>query len=63
MITGVENESDNGTVTFTNDRQMAGLTLDLQVFKIDDNGFVTMKIKPSISVPNPAGVQEKCSNF
>ncbi len=64
VITGVEkNESDNGTVTFTNDRQMAGLTLDLQVFKIDDNGFVTMKIKPSISVPNSAGVQENVQIF
>ena len=64
VITGVQkNESDNGTVTFTNDRQMAGLILDLQVFKIDDNGFVTMKIQPSISVPNPAGVQENVQIF
>jgi len=36
-------------------RQDAGLKLPLKVSKIDDNGFVTLNMKPSISVPQQAG--------
>ena len=37
---------------------MPVLTVDLEVEKIDDNGFVTLKLDPSIAVPVSAGVQE-----
>ena len=36
----------------------AGLTVDLEVEKIDDNGFVTMKLDPTIAVLNFSKVQE-----
>jgi len=36
-------------------RETAGLTLDVNVAKIDDNGFVSYKVNPeiSVSVPRP----------
>ena len=38
--------------------KMLVLTVDLEVEKIDDNGFVTLKLDPTIAVPVSAGVQE-----
>ena len=59
FITGVsKNVLDNGNEEFTNTRENAGLTVDLSVLKIDDNGFVTINLKPVISVADPAGEQE-----
>ena len=59
VITGVEKtEGSNGSTQFSNTREDAGLTVNLEVEKIDDNGFVTMKLDPTISVPVAAGVQE-----
>ena len=58
VITGVSStETANGSTQFENTRENAGLTLDLQVQKIDDNGFVTMNVNPSVSIPQPAGTQ------
>jgi len=59
VITGVEKtEGANGSTSFSNTREDAGLTVDLEVEKIDDNGFVTLKLDPTIAVPVSAGVQE-----
>ena len=59
VITGVsKNTQENGTVEFVNQRKTMGLTLDVDVQKIDDNGFISMKLIPEISVPIPAGTQE-----
>ncbi len=64
VITGVEpTEATNGSVQYTNTRADAGLTLDVMVNKIDDNGFVTLELKPSVSVPQPAGTQQGVQIF
>ena len=46
--------TDSGT-TLSTERENAGLTLNLDVTKIDDNGFVTLSVNPEISVPQPGG--------
>ena len=59
VITGVSaTETANGSTQFQNTRENAGLTVELSVNKIDDNGFVTLNLAPEISVPVPAGVQQ-----
>ena len=59
VITGVSKDTqENGTVEYTNQRKTMGLTLDVNVQKIDDNGFISMKLEPEVSVPVPAGTQE-----
>ena len=59
VITGVQKTlDDNGSSSFSNTRENAGLTVDLEIEKIDDNGFVTLKLDPTIAVPVSAGVQE-----
>ena len=64
VITGVsKNEGSNGSTQFSNTREDAGLTVDLEVEKIDDNGFVTLKLDPTISVPVSAGSQEGVQIF
>ena len=45
---------DTGTTSFTFEKETAGLVLELNVSKIDDNGFVTMDVNPSVSIPVPA---------
>ena len=57
VITGVEKSELDGSISFNNTREDAGLTVELEVEKIDDNGFVTLKLDPTIAVPVPAGVQ------
>ena len=64
VITGVNStEASNGSVQLTNVREDAGLILDVLVNKIDDNGFVTLKINPTISVPQSAGQQQGVDIF
>lgn len=64
VITGVsKNEGANGSVQFSNTREDAGLTVNLKVEKIDDNGFVTLRLDPSVSVPVSAGQQEGVQIF
>ena len=59
VITGVRaTETANGSTQFQNTRENAGLTVDLSVSKIDDNGFISLELNPEISVPIPAGTQE-----
>jgi type IV pilus assembly protein PilQ len=39
-------------------RADAGLLLPVEVSKIDDNGFITMAMKPEVSIPLPAGTAQ-----
>mgnify|MGYP001251552083 CR=1 FL=1 len=58
IITGVSStETANGSTQFENSRENAGLSVEVEVSKIDDNGFVTLNLSPEISVPVPAGIQ------
>ena len=64
VITGVNaTEAANGSTQLSNTREDAGLTLDVRVNKIDDNGFVTLNLKPTVSVPIPAGEQQGVNIF
>ena len=64
VITGVDaTETANGSTQFQNTRENAGLTVDVSVQKIDDNGFVTLTLDPEISVPIPAGTQQGVGIF
>ena len=59
VITGVtKSVLENGNEEFVNTRENSGLTVNLDVLKIDDNGFVTINLKPEISVADLAGEQE-----
>lgn len=59
FITGVDaTETANGSTQFSNTRETAGLILDVSVEKIDDNGFISLELKPEISVPESAGEQQ-----
>ena len=56
VITSVSaTDTANGSTQFEYTRENAGLSLKVKVRKIDDNGFVSLEIDPSISVPEPAG--------
>ena len=59
VITGVQKDTqENGVIEYTNDRETMGLRIDVEVQKIDDNGFISMRLDPEVSVPVPAGTQE-----
>ena len=49
-----DENGDTGTTSYTYKKEAAGLVLGLSIDKIDDNGFVTMNVNPSISIPVPA---------
>ena len=56
VVTGVsKNESENGSVSFVPTRENAGLKVDVEVSGIDDNGFVSLRVNPEISVALPTG--------
>ena len=63
VLTGVEKSVGETGTQYSNTREDAGLTVEVEVEKIDDNGFVTLKLDPTISVPVAAGVQEGRSVF
>jgi type IV pilus assembly protein PilQ len=50
----VETTFNNGVAlqNITFERQDAGLTLDLLLDRIDDNGFVTLSVNPAVRAPN-----------
>ncbi len=47
----VEGEGDDRTVTVEAERTPAGLILQIQVDRIDDNGFVSLSVAPTVSAP------------
>jgi len=56
VITSVTTtDTANGSTQFQYTRENAGLNLKVEVSKIDDNGFVSLSVKPEISVPIGAG--------
>lgn len=42
---------DSATVTVTTQKANAGVTLNVQVDRIDDNGFITLAVNPVVSTP------------
>ncbi|HEY9688965.1 MAG TPA: secretin and TonB N-terminal domain-containing protein [Coleofasciculaceae cyanobacterium] len=50
--TTTTNSSGPPTVSTTLDKEKAGLTLGIQVERIDDNGFITLSVSPSLKAPN-----------
>ena len=56
VLTSIETEidGDSGVRTQTPVFEDAGLILTVQVERIDDNGFVTFNVTPTISSPQPA---------
>lgn len=59
VITSVnKTEAANGSTQYTYKRDNAGLTLNVKVSKVDDNGFVSLSVNPTISVPENAGTDQ-----
>ena len=48
-------EGDGDTRTTKTEKSNAGLTLEVSLSKVDDNGFVTLSLTPEVSVPLPGG--------
>jgi len=58
VITGnTTTTSPSGITQTSQEREQAGLSLKVDVSKIDDNGFISLKVSPRVSVPAPAGIQ------
>ena len=55
VITDVTETIVDNVRTISTSRRNAGLTLSLDVAKIDDNGFITLSVNPEVSVPEIAG--------
>ena len=62
VITGVEREVSGEFVQFSNTREDAGLTLNLEVEKVDDNGFVDA-IRAYNFTPSVCWPAEWCADF
>ncbi len=56
VLTSIETDidGDSGVITQTPVFEDAGLILTVQVERIDDNGFVTFNVTPTISSPQPS---------
>ena len=67
VITNVDVEEVSipgaSSTTLSYEREVAGLEMGVSVDKIDDNGFVTLSLNPSVSVPIPAGIQNGVQIF
>jgi len=50
--TTTTNTSGPPTVSTTIEKEQAGLILGIQVERIDDNGFITLSVSPSLKTPN-----------
>lgn len=56
IVTGVEElERENGTTVTVPTRENAGLKVNVDVARVDDNGFVSLSINPEVSVAVPTG--------
>jgi type IV pilus assembly protein PilQ len=64
VITNVKTETTAGTglttQTVTAEKGNAGLTLNVEVARIDDNGFISMRINPTVKAIS--GVQQLANN-
>ena len=58
-ITTVTSGSGGGNdISYETVKSNAGLTLDVELSKVDDNGFITLSLSPEISVPLPGGFSQ-----
>ena len=57
-ITTVKSGEAGGEISYETVKSNAGLTLDVELSKVDDNGFVTLSLTPEISVPLPGGFSQ-----
>jgi len=56
VITDVSSQTvGNTTTTTTTTRKDAGLKLSVDALKIDDNGFITLNLRPEVSIAIPNG--------
>jgi type IV pilus assembly protein PilQ len=60
----IENQSSGNTTTrsITIEKQEAGLLLDIDMERIDDNGFISMRVNPKISAPGQTKIFTLDSN-
>jgi len=58
VITGNTTTTPSGITQTSQEREPAGLSLRVDVSKIDDNGFISLKVRPRVSVPAPVGIQD-----
>ncbi len=64
VITDVKTTvTQTGSTEFEYTRKTAGLNLEVDVSKIDDNGFISLRLKPEVSVPIPAGENQGVTIF
>lgn len=52
----------NGPLNCTQVKETAGLEIDVSVKRIDDNGFVSLKLNPTLKAPAGDAQTERCNN-
>ena len=57
-ITTVTSGDNGSDISYETKKSNAGLTLDVELSKVDDNGFVNLSLTPEISVPLPGGFSQ-----
>ena len=57
-VTTVTSGDGGSEVSYETVKSNAGLTLDVELSKVDDNGFITLSLAPEISVPLPGGFSQ-----
>ena len=55
VIVNAKETVANNITTISTERETAGLALAVDVERIDDNGFITLSVDPTVSVPRPSG--------
>ena len=55
VITDAKETIANNQTNISTTRETAGLLLNVDVERIDDNGFVSLSIDPTVSIPRPSG--------
>jgi type IV pilus assembly protein PilQ len=55
VITDASETIANNQTNISTKRETAGLLLNVDVERIDDNGFISLSIDPTVSIPRPSG--------
>jgi type IV pilus assembly protein PilQ len=64
VVTNVDtSQTSNGVVSCSFDKETAGLDVNVNVTRVDDNGFVTMKIYPKLTAVTDIAGTANCSGF
>ena len=53
--------TSTGVVSCDQEKETAGLEIDVSVARIDDNGFVTLKVNPTLSIPAGLPSRTQCN--